>query len=805
MLSIKKHFFKTLLSLGLIASLAACNSSDIPVSTSTTTATDISGIVSLGPVQNAAVTAYDFSTGTQGAAIPINNSTTDVSITNADGTFTMATTSSDGPVLLCSKGGTYYEPASTATMNNNGVMEKVKISFVDADELCAIVNFKAEQTKTIAITYYTNLAYALVKYKLANPDPANLMTTTIIIDNANQLISDWIGVDIINTLPIDPTDPATANTTLSNEHKYGIANAAVSSLVKEINMMGMMPANNMMAYSDTSNSKILALIAFEDLKADGLLNGKTNAPGAAGILQINNQAISKIIYRNDLGKNISIFAKSTENKTSLTPTSIPDSITPFDTAVANFLAEIFIVTPDTNTPPVAKDDPDATLNIAAFPVALNNSTVITVLDNDTDVDNDPLTAMMVSATAQAANGSTATLDTVNKTIIYNSGNLIAGDTDSFTYFAFDGYVMSLTPATVSVVVVTAGNTPPVANNVDLTVTAGDTINLVAINPAAPTVNPLGSDADNNPLTVASVTMPSGSGGSTTTLINGSIDFTAGSEEVVTFDFTLTDSIDVSNVGTVTVTVIPTPLTVSPDTATLGVGETKQFSATGGVAPFTWSVANVDQTIGIVALVTIDNTGLLTAVEAGKVIVTVTDANGVTDSSGTISITAAPAPDVVNVSPDTASVIVPNTLQFSATDGTAPYKWTVSNTAIATIDIDTGVLSPISEGSVTVTATDANGVTDTTGDIKIEDAIAVTPDTATINGNEQLQFNATGGDNTYTWSSSNLTAGTINLNTGLFIATIFRGEQARTTTITATDSHGHTDTSGTITVNPSRMR
>ena len=242
--------------------------------------------------------------------------------------------------------------------------------------------------------------------------------------------------------------------------------------------------------------------------------------------------------------------------------------------------------------------------------------------------------------------------------------------------------------------------------------------------------------------------------------------------------------DVGTSGTITVTAVA----VTPANASITVGDTVQLTATGGTAPYTWSSS--DTTVA-----TVSASGLVTALAVGSVTITATDANG---SSGTSSVTVSAAVPVVTVTPNTATLTVGDTQQFSAAGGTAPYTWTSSNPAVASIDATTGLLTALAPGSVTVTATDANGVSGTSGTITVNAAVhivTVTPNTATVPVRTSLQFTATGGVGPYTWALSNPDAGTIDPATGLFTA----GDEPATTTVLATDADGDVGESGTISV------
>ncbi|MFC1976350.1 Ig-like domain-containing protein, partial [Chloroflexota bacterium] len=114
-----------------------------------------------------------------------------------------------------------------------------------------------------------------------------------------------------------------------------------------------------------------------------------------------------------------------------------------------------------NDPPVALDD-------IAF-TAEDTSESITVLDNDTDVDGNPLT---VVAVGNAANGSTTT----NGTVVTYDPSLNYAGTNTFTYTISDGSLQDTAMVTITV---NGINDPPVARadafstavNITLTVPA----------------------------------------------------------------------------------------------------------------------------------------------------------------------------------------------------------------------------------------------------------------------------------------------------------------------------------------------
>ncbi len=128
------------------------------------------------------------------------------------------------------------------------------------------------------------------------------------------------------------------------------------------------------------------------------------------------------------------------------------------------LSNVATVSVTVNGPPVAVDDPAAPSPTPA-PYSVTEDTPFTLaapglLDNDSDPNGDPLTVMTPAASGPShaasfvlnANGSFSYTPELN----YNGA-------DSFTYYAYDGRLASITPATVYLNV-TPVDDPPVANN-----------------------------------------------------------------------------------------------------------------------------------------------------------------------------------------------------------------------------------------------------------------------------------------------------------------------------------------------------
>ncbi len=216
--------------------------------------------------------------------------------------------------------------------------------------------------------------------------------------------------------------------------------------------------------------------------------------------------------------------------------------------------------------------------------------------------------------------------------------------------------------------------------------------------------------------------------------------------------------------------------VSPSSATIEEGATKQFTASlksGGSATFRWRSSNT-------AVATVNSSGVATGKKAGSVTITAT-ANGLSD-------TATLRVDKVEVSPSSATIEEGATKQFTASlksGGSATFRWRSSDTNIATIN-SSGVATGKKAGSVTITAT-ANGLSDT-ATLRV-DKVEVSPSSATIEEGATKQFTASlksGGSATFRWRSSDTNIATIN-SSG--VAT---GKKAGSVTITAT-ANGLSDT------------
>ncbi len=196
---------------------------------------------------------------------------------------------------------------------------------------------------------------------------------------------------------------------------------------------------------------------------------------------------------------------------------------------------------------------------------------------------------------------------------------------------------------------------------------------------------------------------------------------------------------------------------------------------------TWASSNTSvASIGV-------NTGLATGIGAGTSQITAT-LGGVVSTARTLTVIKSVSLQSIAVSPSNPSINQSQTQQFTATgtysDGstkniTTSVSWTSSNTAVASIGVNTGLATGVAAGSSQITAMlgSITSPVDTLTVVKSVtlQSIAVTPSSPSINPSQTQQFTATG---TYsdgstkdittsaTWASSNTSVASIGANTGL---------------------------------------
>ena len=274
----------------------------------------------------------------------------------------------------------------------------------------------------------------------------------------------------------------------------------------------------------------------------------------------------------------------------------------------------------------------------------------------------------------------------------------------------------------------------------------------------------------------------GASGLVTAMANGAATITATSDGVA---------------GTAAVTVAQAVATiiVTPDSASLNVvGGTVRLAATAKDArghaiagqAFTWSSSDS-------SIVTVDASGVATAVSTGKATVTAT-ASG---KGGSAAVTVAQKAASVTLTPAAASLAALGaTIQLTAaasdSNGHAingkTFAWASSNTGIATVGTS-GLVTAVANGAATITAT-ADGAADT-AEVTVAQVLAsivvtpATPSLGALGATVQLQASARDsnahaiGGKTFDWASSDQAVATV--STSGLVTAVANG----TATVTAT--------------------
>ncbi|MGH2664285.1 Ig-like domain-containing protein [Flavobacterium sp.] len=228
-------------------------------------------------------------------------------------------------------------------------------------------------------------------------------------------------------------------------------------------------------------------------------------------------------------------------------------------------------------------------------------------------------------------------------------------------------------------------------------------------------------------------------------------------------------------GTVTVTVNTLP-SISGN-LTLCQSTTTQLTGLGTPAANPWTSDNT-------GVATVNNAGLVTGVSGGTAVITYMGANG---CPATVTVTVNGLPTISG----TISTCINTTSQLTISEVPMANTWNSSNPTVATINAS-GLVTAISQGSSTITYTDAKGCI-----VSVLFTVYTAPSITGSNvicSNETSQLTGSGTPAAINpWLSNNTAVATVDAN-GLV-----RGVSAGTTVITYSDTNGCSNTI-TITIN-----
>ncbi|UTW67775.1 T9SS type A sorting domain-containing protein [bacterium SCSIO 12643] len=268
--------------------------------------------------------------------------------------------------------------------------------------------------------------------------------------------------------------------------------------------------------------------------------------------------------------------------------------------------------------------------------------------------------------------------------------------------------------------------------------------------------------------------------------NGATSATMSSVAAGNYSVTVTDNGGLTSTSSVTITepaVLVAATVVDSNISCNGFSDGgATAAATGGTSAYTYAWNNGATNASI------------TGVVATTYSVTITDANGCTDSASvTITEPATMVPVTLVNNHVSCNGLSDGDVTASGTYGTSPYTYAWSNGTTANIAHD------VPAGTYTVTITDANGCSDTASAVVTEPAVFIS--TAVVDSNISCNgltdggatASATGGTTAYTYTWSN--GATIASITGIAVGTY---------SVTVTDANGCTDSSSINITQPTTL-
>ncbi|HEV2721193.1 MAG TPA: Ig-like domain-containing protein, partial [Thermoanaerobaculia bacterium] len=418
-----------------------------------------------------------------------------------------------------------------------------------------------------------------------------------------------------------------------------------------------------------------------------------------------------------------------------------------------------------------------------------------VLSNDTDPNNQPLTAILLAGTQHGA----LTLNADGSFNYQNDGS--QAPNDSFDYKANNGSADSNTAhVTITITEPNAGP-PPVKpaftspNATCFTVGTQKTFQITTT-PLHPAVT----------VTEHSGTLPNGlsfsaTPGSGTGQITGIA--AAGTAGNYTLVFRATNAVGFTD-QTFTLSVIATP-TITPAASAVCAGSTgNTASGPAGMASYSWSISNGTITSGQNA-----QTVTWTAGTSSPATLTLTVTNSIgCSATGSTTVTINPSPAPPTITPSAAQVCAGSTGNTaSGPAGATTYSWSIANgsiTSATNIQSITWTAGAAGTTTLTLTVTNANGCPATnSANVTVNANPApptITPTPAQVcassTGN---QASGPAGATTYAWSISN---GTITSATNIQTITYTAGASGTVgLTLVVTNAAGCSATNSTnVTIN-----
>ncbi len=251
---------------------------------------NISGQVAAGEFSQGGVTAYSIQSGRRGERLggaPLSN----------DGTFTVALRTASQPVLIELSQGIYSEEATG-----------VEVTVPESQGFSAVVWYASGESSHTTVTPLSHIVAGLALYRIAHGNPAQEAVTA-----AQQEVSAAFNVNVATASPHVVTRSEGSPTEVDDAVRYGFYLAAISSLSEWIG------TQNGVAPHQTYTSAALSQVMFNDVNADGVLDGVGWTPDKTGMmnLALGSVSLDANFYRMALAQHLLAMARSASNKTGL--------------------------------------------------------------------------------------------------------------------------------------------------------------------------------------------------------------------------------------------------------------------------------------------------------------------------------------------------------------------------------------------------------------------------------------------------------------------------------------------------------
>lgn len=278
-----------------------------------------------GALNNSQIAVYSYGGGTKGTLLGL-------ATTNFQGVFSLSFAAPDQPILIEASGGSYTEEATGVNVNLRG-----------GQVIRAVGVYTSGATHSFNVTYLTNLAAGLAQHLISTGQEAS-----VAISAANTNISNVAGFNIHITTPLNPTDPANIAASMTDPHKYGFLAAGISELT------GFISTRNSLPIHELFNSISFANQAYNDIAADGMLDGRGpgGTPIAEGVFPLNAS-----VYRHDVAVNFLNFARNINNQTRLTAAQVLSAAKSFNDSTNSIFGSEAVIPIDGNGPIISNVSP----------------------------------------------------------------------------------------------------------------------------------------------------------------------------------------------------------------------------------------------------------------------------------------------------------------------------------------------------------------------------------------------------------------------------------------------------------------